>query len=63
MQALLQDKGGNYVKDYMAATPEEALENFPNMLILTRPLLVRFNALKGLGTFLAHFQKTSTFQN
>lgn len=40
MQAFLQDKGGNYVKDYMAATQEEAIENFPNMLVLTRPTTV-----------------------
>lgn len=40
MQAILQDMGGNYVKDYMATTQEEALENFPNMLVLTRPVTV-----------------------
>ncbi|KAL4231941.1 hypothetical protein ACF0H5_009517 [Mactra antiquata] len=34
MRAILQNRGGNYVQDYMAATQEEADENFPNMLIL-----------------------------
>ena len=40
MVGLFESKGGNYVRDYMAGTQEEALENFANMLLITIPVSV-----------------------
>ena len=43
MVGLFESKGGNYVRDYMAGTQEEALENFANMLLITIPVSVSVN--------------------
>lgn len=45
---LYEAKGGNYVRDYMATTEEEALDNFPNMLIITSPVTVSIYMLLAL---------------
>ena len=40
MHEVFQHKGGNYLHDYMAATKEEAEKNFPNLLLMTKPVKV-----------------------
>ena len=40
LKGVFNDKGGNYVKEYMAATEAEAKQNFPDMLQMTRPVTV-----------------------
>ena len=40
MHEVFQHKGGNYLHDYMAATKEEAKNNFPNLLLMTKPVKV-----------------------
>lgn len=49
---LYEAKGGNYVRDYMATTEEEALDNFPNILIITSPVTVSIYLL--LALFIYH---------
>ena len=40
MHDIFQHKGGNYLHDYMATTKEEAEKNFPNLLLMTKPVKV-----------------------
>lgn len=40
LRTYFEAKGGNYVRDYMASTEEDALENFPNMLLISAPVTV-----------------------
>ena len=40
MQEVFQHKGGTYLPEYMATTQKEAVQHFPDLLLMTAPVKV-----------------------